>query len=312
MRHRSRIALAVPGLAFAAVALLAGCSGGASHSSSASSAGIARPAEGAAPGAAGSASGSGAAGAGRPASTARLVPSARRLVYTAQLSVRASNVAAAVARATAIVTAAGGYVSSENLASSAQTLAGGSGRPPQPSATVGLKIPVAAYAPTLARLDGGAIGTRLSLQQQAQDMTQQVADVGSQVASDRAAIAQLRALLSRAGSVGDLLDVQNQINSQESDLESLEAQQNALNHETAYATVNLTVSGPVVTAVVHKAAPGPPGLLRGLAGGWHAFVLALEWLLTVAGAVAPFAAVAAVAGYVLYRLRRRARAKPAP
>lgn len=311
MRHRSRIALAVPGLAFAAITLLAGCSGGASHSSlSVSSGGIARPAEGAAPGAAGSASGGTAAGAGRPASTARLVPSARRLVYTAQLSVRAPDVAAAVARATAIVTGAGGYVSSEDLASSAQALAGGSGQPPQPSATVGLKIPIAAYAPTLARLDGGAIGTRLSLQQQAQDVTQQVADVGSQVASDRAAIAQLRALLSRAGSVGDLLDVQNQINSQESDLESLEAQQNALNHETAYATVNLTVSGPVVTAVVHKAAPGPPGLLRGLSGGWHAFVLALEWLLTVAGVVAPFAAVAAVAGYVLYRVRRRA--KPAP
>ena len=154
---------------------------------------------------------------------------------------RAASVSAAVSRATSIVSDAGGYVSAENASS-------GQGQPSQATATVTFKIPVAAYAATLAALSGGGLGTQLSLSQQAQDVTQQVADVSSRVASDQAAIAQLRALLKHAGDVSSLLSVQNQINSQESDLESMLAQQNALNHETAYATVTLTLVGPKAPA----------------------------------------------------------------
>ena len=162
---------------------------------------------------------------------------------------------------------------------------------------------MAVYAPTLSELSGNALGTQLSLHQQAQDVTQQVADVNSRVASDLAAIAQLRALLSRAGSVGDLLDVQNQINSEESDLESLQAQQNALNHETAYATVTVTIVGPKAVPAKPKTRPAP-GLLNGLSGGWRAFRVALSWLLAITGAVVPFAAAVAVLGYLAYRVRR--------
>ena len=107
-----------------------------------------------------------------------------------------------------------------------------------------LKIPAAVYPATLARLTGTGLGTQLSLRQQAQDVTQQVADVGSQVTSDEAAISQLRALLKDAGSVSALLVVQDQINTETSGLESMLAQQQALNHETAFATVTLTLVGP--------------------------------------------------------------------
>jgi hypothetical protein len=316
MHHTKRHprTLAGSGLALAAVALLAGCSSGAGNSAASSAPGGAVH-SGLSQGVSGAdgtaASAPKAAAPGQPATTARLAPAARQLVYTAQLSVRAANAGDAVAKATSIVTDAGGYVGSENLTTPAGSPAGHAASPAAPS-TVQFKIPAAVYAVTLARLDGGAIGTRLSLQQQAQDVTQQVADVGSQVTSDRAAIAQLRSLLGRAGSVGDLLSVQDQISSQESSLESLEAQQNALNHQTAYATVDLTVSGPVAPPPAPKAAAGPPGLVRGLAGGWHAFALVIEWLLTALGAAAPFAAAAAVAGYAAYRVRRRIRAKPAP
>ena len=135
-------------------------------------------------------------------------------------------------------------------------------------------------------------------------MTQQVADTGSRVTSDEAAIAQLRALLSRAGNVGDLLSVQNQIDSEESDLEAMLAQQRALNRETAFATVTLTIVGP-------KAVPGPvrskpaPGLSNGLSAGWHAFRTSLSWLLAVIGAIAPFAAVIVLLGALGYWGRRR-------
>src|SRR5690242_16715597 len=124
------------------------------------------------------------------------------------------------------------------------------------------------YQQTLAALSGNGLGTQLSLSQQAQDVTQQVADVNSRVASDQAAIAQLRALLAHAGSVGELLDVQNQINDQESDLESMLAQQNALSHQTSYATLTLTLVGPKAV-VKPKPTQAPPGLAGGLSRGWH-------------------------------------------
>ena len=127
--------------------------------------------------------------------------------------------------------------------------------------------------------------------------------MNSQVASDQAAIAQLRALLSHAGSVGDLLSVQNQINQEESSLESMQAQQRALSHETSYATVTLTLLGPKAKPVVHRQ-KAPPTLAGGFGAGWHALRITVSWTLAFLGAIAPFAVVLAFAGYVIYRGRR--------
>ena len=140
--------------------------------------------------------------------------------------------------------------------------------------------------------------------------------MNSQVASYEAAIAQLRALLSHAGSVNDLLNVQNQINQEETQLESLQAQQRALSHETTYATVTVTILGPKAKPPVHHRT-APPSLGGGLKAGWHGLRIAVDWTLAFLGAVAPFAVVAAVVAFVLYRgrrwlLRRRPAARPAP
>jgi hypothetical protein len=311
-----RLLVALPaGLALIATAALAGCTSGGTSSSAASGAvgapggAVASPAQApAAKGIASSAGGAssvngarsaagGADGNGQAASAARLSPAGQQLIYTAQLTVRASDVSAAVSRATAIAADAGGYVASENASSNPD-------HPDQSTATIEVKIPVTAYAVTLGELSGSALGTRLSLQQQAQDVTQQVADVNSRVASDEAAISQLRSLLSHAGSVGDLLDVQNQINSQESDLEALQAQQSALNHETAFATVAITIVGPKAPVKPKSKPAPPPGLAAGLSGGWHALRVTVSWVLAILGAVAPFAAVVAVAGFAAFRVRR--------
>jgi hypothetical protein len=289
-----------------AMAALAGCSGSApANSSSAASAptAVASPPAGAAEGFAnaGSVHGKAAAagGSAESDSSARLAPSSQQLVYTAQLTVRARSVSAAVSRATTIAMSAGGYISDENASSDPDN-------PNQSTATIELKIPVAVYAQTLSQLSAD-LGTQLSLQQQAQDVTEQVADVSSQVDSDEAAIAQLRALLKRAGSVSDLLTVQDQINSEESDLESLQAEQSALNHETSYATVSVTIVGPKTVAKrpAHKKPTPAPGFTNGLSGGWHAFRTTVSWFLAIIGAVAPFAAVVAVLSCLAYWLRRR-------
>jgi hypothetical protein len=285
---------------------LAGCSG---SSSSATGSPAQAPVPSAAAGAATelvpARAAAGAQG-GKGITTVRLAPTAD-IVYTAQLTLRAGNVNSAAAEAAQIVDGVGGYVSSETTSANPD-------HPSEATASVQLKIPVTSYTATLSRLVQ-TLGTQLSLQQQAQDVTEQVADVNSQVASDQAAIAQLRALLAHAGSVGQLLSVQNQINVEESNLESMLAQQRALDHETTYATVTVTILGPKAKAPVHHP-KAPPSLAGGFGAGWHALRVTVSWTLAFLGAIAPFAAIVVIAGYAIYRgrrwvMRRRPAAQPA-
>jgi hypothetical protein len=265
--------------------------------------GAAVPAAGAnlAPAASRAASGAGQAGAQAPS----LIP-AQSIIYTASLTVQAGNVPGAAARATSIVADAGGYTAgAQETSQPGQRLVA--------AATLQLKIPAAAYPATLSRLRT-ELGTQTSLSQQAQDVTQQVADVTSRVASAQAAITQLRALLARAGSVSDLLAVQDQINSQESDLEALQAQQRALAHATTFATISLLLVNHHRTSVMKKK---EHGFGTGLTAGWRELRLATAWLLSAVGTVLPFAVIMALAGGIGYLgrrrvLRRRSRPATAP
>ena len=299
-RHGAAAGLMIGCVLLGGGLFLAGCSAASSSNAASSPDAAAKAASGqiAVPSGiatAGSAAGRSAPGGqGGTGTTARLAP-AGNIIYTAQLTVRARNVSSAVVQATQIAESVGGYVSNETASAHPD-------HPSEATASVQLKIPVAAYPATLGQL-AGRLGTQLSLQQQAQDVTQQVADVDSQVTSDEAAIAQLRALLSHAGSVGDLLSVQNQINNEESSLESMQAQQRVLSHETSYATVTIALLGPKAKPLVHHP-KAPPTLAGGFGAGWHALRVTVSWTLAFLGAIAPFAVILAIAGYVIYRGRR--------
>jgi hypothetical protein len=247
---------------------------------------------------------SGTSGRRSPGGTARLASASQAIVYTATMTVRVRDVGQSTARAAQIASQAGGYVSQENASLRP-------GRGASAAASIQLKIPVAAYPAALGEL--ARLGVQTSLHQQTQDIAQQVADTASRVASDEAAITQLRALLSRTGSVGALLTVQDQINAEESDLEAMLAQQRALNHETTYATVSLQLTVPVV-ARHHRSrhANGPGGFTAGLTSGWKTLVTGLSWLVTALGAILPIAAVCVLAVYVGFRGRRwlHRRARP--
>lgn len=299
-------ALAGAALAAGACALVAGCAGTAGGSSSSAGSvavGGGAAALPAAPRAAGQpASGLQSAGGvklpGLPAAS-------QAIIYTASVTIRSGNLTRAAALASQLATAAGGYVASENTSISPH-------HPGRSTVSLRLKIPVSAYQSTLNELTSGRLGSQVSLQRQAQDVTQTVADVNSRVASARAAIAQLRALLARSGSVASLLEVQNQINTEEADLESLQAQQRALTAQTSYATVSVLLEGKPLPGSGHQRASG---FLAGLAAGWHAFTRATVALLTGLGAAAPFVIVLAVLGFGGYRgwrWRQGRRERPAP
>lgn len=232
---------------------------------------------------------------GQPGQLTRIIVPTQSIIYTADLVLQVKDVTTAADLATGIATGAGGYVAEEqeNLAP---------GTTPQVSLT--LKIPVALYRPTLGHLM--ALGHQLGFNAHATDVTQQVADVNSRVASAQAAIRQLRALLTRAGSIPELLSVQDQINTQESDLEALLAQQQALAHETSYATVSVALIGPHPSLVKHhKKHRASHNFVTGLSAGWHALGTAVSWALTVLGVMLPFLVVLAIIAGIAWGSRRR-------
>jgi hypothetical protein len=283
--------------------LLAACSnGGGINASSAS--GVGAPASRALPagtvnGAAGGQSYSAAgSSAGSGASvTSGLAPTGQSVIYTASMTLRSANVAAVSRRVSAIVVAAGGYTSDEQVAS---------GTPGKTGETVDitLKIPVPAYESVLAQLSSPALGKQLAMHQQATDVTQEVANVNSLVSSQEAAISALQGLLKKAASVSGLLQVQQQISADESTLNSLLAQQRALDHETTYATVSMTLVSPPTHAVMRKKTTRH-GFVGGLAAGWRALKHATAAVLTALGAALPFLIVIFVLGGVGYLIWRR-------
>jgi hypothetical protein len=284
--------------------LLAACSSGNSASSASSAVGRAAPALGPANGVQGyGASGAANAGSGgssaahSAAVTSGLAPTGQSIIYTASMTVRSANVAAVARRVATVVVAAGGYTSDEQLVS---------GTPGKTGETINitLKIPVPAYQNVLAQLSSPALGKQIAMQQQATDVTQEVANVNSLVSSEEAAISALQGLLQKASSVSGLLQVQQQISADESTLNSLLAQQRALDHETTFATVTMTLVSPPVHNVVHKKAT-QHGFVGGLAAGWRALKRATAAVLTALGAALPFLVVIMVLGGLGYLGRRR-------
>jgi Domain of unknown function (DUF4349) len=245
----------------------------------------------------GAATAAGSRTAGRTTLTAGLAPSAESIIYTASMTLRSANVAAAAKQITSIVVGAGGYTADEHVVS---------GTPHKTGETISitLKIPVPAYQGVLAQLSSPALGKQLAMQQQATDVTQEVANVNSLVASEQDAITALQGLLKQAASVTGLLQVQQQISADESTLNSLIAQQSALDHQTSYATVTMTLQSPVVK-VGHKKATAHHGFAAGLAAGWRALKHAAVAAATALGAALPFLVVIAVLGGIGYASRRR-------
>jgi hypothetical protein len=243
----------------------------------------------------------------RGAKAAQLALSTQSIIYTADMTIRVvKNVTATASTVTTIATAAGGYVAGERQMFP-------QGKLGVPQINLVLKVPAAQFTQTLAKLSAPDLGKRLSFSQRAQNVTQQVADVTSRVGSAQAAIRQLRALLSKAGSVGQLLSVQNEINSQESNLEALLAQQRALTHETSFGTVTVLLVGHHARIVKKHKKKTSHGFVAGLRGGWHALGLVVGWVLTALGSVLPFLIPAGLIGAIAFESRRRlARKKRAP
>lgn len=226
----------------------------------------------------------------------------RQVIFAADITVQTKDIKTAVDQVTQIANGRGGLVFGEqvNLASKDPN------NPGAASATITLKVPPDTLEQGI--LDQiGLIGTELSRNETASDITAQVVDVNSRIAAAQDSLTRLRQLFQHAGNVADLATVENEIAQREADLESLEAQQRTFAAQTAQATITVNLVATPKVAVL----PAPVkkahvvGFVRGLRGGWHAFTRTVSAITTALGALLPFLGVLLVLGLAALIVRRR-------
>jgi hypothetical protein len=227
----------------------------------------------------------------------------QQVISHASLTIRTPDVGQAMIRAEGVATGAGGFVSSENTQADRK----GKAR----TSSLVFRVPSSSFEATLRALR--ALGDLEAESTSRQDVTADVVDVQSRVASAKATISRIQVLLGRAQDLGDVIKLESELSTRQSDLEALEARLSYLSDQAAMSTISLTIVSPT-------AAPAPKpdksGFVGGLHSGWDALVGVLVGIATVAGALLPFLGVVLLVGipgwFAARGLNRRRRTDAPP
>jgi outer membrane murein-binding lipoprotein Lpp len=294
---------ALIGAALVAGIMLAGCSAGASdHSaSSAGAPGLSEP-QAAAPaeGDAAAKPGGAAEGKDQPAEAPDLSVDQRSIIYTGSITIRVEDVNQAAAKAGAIALGAGGFVGGDKR----NTSDGSS------DATMVLRVPADRFTTVVDQLSR-TLGKEEQRGISTDDVTEQTVDLDARILVQQARVDTGRKLLGQAKTLNDLVMLEKEVATRESDLASLQAKKRRLADLTALSTITVVLLDPQAAVVAKD--DGPPGFLAGLEGGWKALLASLTVLLAVLGALLPWIIALGVPVWaIFYLVRRYTRRRPHP
>ena len=170
----------------------------------------------------------------------------------------------------------GGYVSESDAETAGDT----------PRGQLTIRVPAAAYDRAVE--DVAALGDVRQSMTRAEDVSDQVNDVAARLRSATATRAQLRTLLSRATTVGDVLNVQTRLDEVQTEIEKLQAQQQSLKDRTSFGTLRVYISPPGTADEAGGFRKAWDDAVDGFVGGFQALVAAsgtVAFLLIVAAAL---------------------------
>lgn len=166
-----------------------------------------------------------------PAAGAEAPQANRLIIKTASLSLVARDVPQAVARVTALVEQAEGFVVESSL-SDATT---------RPRASMRVRVPVEGLDGFLEQ--ARAIATRVvSESVRGEDVTEEYVDVQAQLRNLKASEEQFLQILTRAGTIADVLNVQQQLERVRGEIERAEGRKKYLEQSAAMSTVQLYIA----------------------------------------------------------------------
>jgi len=161
------------------------------------------------------------------------------IVYEGTLSLEVGDLNQAVDQADQLVAGLGGHVASSQL----------SNKDNASSSSVTYRIPAERWDDALTGLR--AIGTRVVDENTtSEDVTGQVVDLDARIANLKASESALQAIMARASSIPDVLNVQDKLTSVQGDIESMTAQRDSLANRAALSTLTVDFNVPVAETTV--------------------------------------------------------------
>ncbi|KGN33404.1 hypothetical protein N802_14615 [Knoellia sinensis KCTC 19936] len=220
----------------------------------------------------------------------------QKLVRRANLQLKVDSLTESAQRIRAIAAQQSGAVLTEELYS------GEAGR--DTSGSITISVPAGSLDATIALIEKvGDVQFRTS---SSEDVTGTYVDTEARVKSMTASVARIRDLLSKASTVNDLVALENELSQRQAELDALTAQLANLKDSVSMSPISISLS----TDDFEPVSAG--GFLSGLKSGWSAFMTSMSVLVTVIGAVLPFAvATGLVAAPLVWWMRRRRSARPA-
>lgn len=168
------------------------------------------------------------------------------------------------------------------------------------SAVVVVKVPPDALSAFLSGLE--RLGTVDGVSQDAQDVTDQLTDLEVRIANARRSVERIRALLTEAATLGEVIDLEAELTRRQTDLERFEASQRSVADRVALSTVTIEVRAEGAPTVVEV--DEDDGIVDAFRAGAEAFTAVLFGVAFVLAVLAPFLAVAVVLALVVWMVVR--------
>lgn len=131
-------------------------------------------------------------------------------------------------------------------------------------------------------------------------------DLESRIATQTKSVQDITALMDRATTLTEIVALEREVSSRTAELESLKSRQASISEQAQMSTVTAVLR----TLERVEAVEEESGFLSGLSSGWDALQGSVSVLLTIVGALLPFAFVGALIGYPVFRVVRSRRRKP--
>lgn len=231
----------------------------------------------------------------------------RDIIASASATVVVADVATS---ATAVADAAesrGGYVESSNVGTSGGVV------PVDPSsgmvvdtvpypytpdgAWVSVRVPSSELGALVDEL--ADIGEVTASAVNRQDVTAQTIDLEARISAAQSSVDRLTELMGQAGSLSDLIAAESALSERQATLESYQQQLEALSDQVDMSSLTVTL-----TPEAETVAADPAGFGDGLAAGWSGLVATLNGVVIALGFLLPWLGVIAVAGLVVWGVRR--------
>lgn len=154
----------------------------------------------------------------------------RAIIRTGSVDLEVRSVTDAFDQVRAIATGAGGFV--------ADSMFIGSGK--EHSARLTIRVPADRFGEVVTQLRGLATEVR-TVSSSSRDVTAETSDLDATLKNLRAVEAQYATLLTRAGSIGDILQVQERLNSVRLQIDRTEARRSLLRSQTEMSTLSVSL-----------------------------------------------------------------------